>query len=36
MKMENELASPRDGTVRRILVEPGRTVEAGDPLLVIE
>ncbi|MGH9868616.1 MAG: biotin/lipoyl-containing protein [Candidatus Polarisedimenticolia bacterium] len=36
MKMENELASPRDGIVRQVLVQPGRTVETGDPLVVIE
>jgi biotin carboxyl carrier protein len=35
MKMQNELRAPRDGTVERIAVEPGRTVELGDVLLVI-
>jgi biotin carboxyl carrier protein len=36
MKMENELAAPRDGTVSRVLVKPGATVEAGDPLVILE
>lgn len=36
MKMENELASPRDGIIKQVLVEPGRTVEAGDLLVVLE
>jgi glutaconyl-CoA decarboxylase len=35
MKMQNELRAPRDGTVERIAVEPGRTVELGDVLLVL-
>jgi Pyruvate carboxylase len=33
MKMQNELRSPRDGTVERVLVGPGATVELGDILL---
>ena len=36
MKMQNELRSPRDGTVLRVAVEPGATVEPGDLLLVLE
>ena len=36
MKMQNELRAPRAGTVRRIGAAPGRTVELGDVLLVIE
>ncbi len=36
MKMQNELRAPRDGTVRQIGVEVGRTIEVGDLLLVIE
>ena len=36
MKMQNELRSPRAGTVGRIAVGPGQTVERGDLLLVIE
>ena len=36
MKMENELACPRDGTVQRVLVQSGTAVERGAVLLVIE
>jgi biotin carboxyl carrier protein len=36
MKMQNELRSPRGGTVSRLVVGPGQTVERGDLLLVIE
>ncbi len=36
MKMENELAAQRDGTVTEVFVEEGVTVEAGSPLLEIE
>jgi len=35
MKMQNELRSPRDGTVERVSVSPGATVEPGDILLVL-
>lgn len=35
MKMQNELRSPRDGTVERVSVGPGATVELGDVLLVL-
>jgi biotin carboxyl carrier protein len=35
MKMENELRAPRAGTVERIAVGPGQTVELGDTLIVI-
>jgi biotin carboxyl carrier protein len=35
MKMENELRAPRDGTVERVTVAVGQTVELGDPLVVI-
>lgn len=35
MKMENELRAPRDGTVDRVAVAVGQTVELGDPLVVI-
>lgn len=35
MKMENELRTPRDGTVTEIAVVPGAAVEAGAVLLVI-
>ena len=36
MKMENELRAPRDGTIDRVAVGAGQTVEVGDPMLVIE
>ncbi|HEV7605111.1 MAG TPA: acetyl-CoA carboxylase biotin carboxyl carrier protein subunit [Candidatus Limnocylindrales bacterium] len=35
MKMENELRAPRDGTVERVTVSVGQTVELGDALVVI-
>ena len=35
MKMENELRAPRDGTVERVAVAVGQTVELGDALVVI-
>jgi biotin carboxyl carrier protein len=36
MKMQNELRAPRDGTVGRLGVTVGKTIEVGDLLLVIE
>jgi biotin carboxyl carrier protein len=36
MKMQNELRAPRSGTVARIPVTPGATVELGDVLVVLE
>ena len=36
MKMQNELKSPKQGTVQKILVDEGASVNAGDVLLVIE
>jgi len=36
MKMQNELKSPKDGTVREIRVSESDTVEAGQILAVIE
>ena len=36
MKMENEIASPKDGKVAAIKVEPGQAVEVGTTLVVIE
>ena len=35
MKMQNKLRSPRDGTVERVSVSPGATVEPGDVLLIL-
>jgi acetyl/propionyl-CoA carboxylase alpha subunit len=36
MKMQNELRSPRDGTIGRTGIAVGETVEIGDLLVVIE
>jgi biotin carboxyl carrier protein len=36
MKMQNELRSPRAGTIRGLAVGSGQTVELGDVLLVVE
>jgi biotin carboxyl carrier protein len=35
MKMQNELRAPRDGTIERVGVAPGVTIEVGDLLMVI-
>ena len=35
MKMQNELRSPRDGTIDRVGVSVGQTIEVGDLLAVI-
>ncbi len=35
MKMQNELRAPRDGTVERVAIAVGGTVEVGDLLMVI-
>jgi biotin carboxyl carrier protein len=36
MKMQNELKSPKGGTIAELRAEPGATVNAGDVLAVIE
>jgi acetyl-CoA/propionyl-CoA carboxylase biotin carboxyl carrier protein len=36
MKMENEIASPRSGTVRSVAVALGDTVEEGQVLAAVE
>lgn len=36
MKMQNELKSPKSGTIAELRAEPGATVNAGDVLAVIE
>ncbi|MFQ6018051.1 MAG: acetyl-CoA carboxylase biotin carboxyl carrier protein [Kiloniellaceae bacterium] len=36
MKVMNPLASPRAGTITRILIGDGQPVEFGEPLLVLE
>ena len=35
MKMENELASPKSGTVKEIHVQENTSVEGGSPLIVV-
>jgi biotin carboxyl carrier protein len=35
MKMQNELRTPRDGTVERVAVGVGETIDLGDLLLVL-
>jgi glutaconyl-CoA/methylmalonyl-CoA decarboxylase subunit gamma len=35
MKMENELSSQRDGTVKKVFVTPGQTVESGAKLIEV-
>jgi biotin carboxyl carrier protein len=35
MKMENELGADRDGTVKRVFVAPGATVESGARLVEV-
>jgi biotin carboxyl carrier protein len=36
MKMQNEIKSPKKGTVQRILAVPGAAVNAGDVLAIVE
>ena len=36
MKMQNEMKSPKDGKVQKILTSEGSTVNPGDTLAVIE
>jgi biotin carboxyl carrier protein len=36
MKMQNEIKSPRKGTVQKILAVPGATVSGGDVLAIVE
>jgi biotin carboxyl carrier protein len=36
MKMENEIAAPKDGTLKSVDVQPGQAVEAGALLAVVE
>jgi biotin carboxyl carrier protein len=36
MKMQNELKSPKEGVVTRLLVTPGEAVGSGQDLAVIE
>ncbi len=36
MKMENEVLSPRDGTVAQVIASKGSVVETGAPLLTLQ
>ena len=36
MKMEYEIISPRDGAVAQVVVNKGASVNAGDPLMVLQ
>jgi acetyl-CoA carboxylase biotin carboxyl carrier protein len=36
MKTMNQIPAPRSGTVTKILVEDGKPVEFGEPLMIIE
>ena len=36
MKMENEIISPRDGAVSQVVAGKGASVNAGDPLMVLQ
>jgi biotin carboxyl carrier protein len=36
MKMQNELKSPKKGTIQKILVAEGAAVNAGDVLAIVE
>ncbi|MCK9517763.1 MAG: biotin/lipoyl-binding protein, partial [Dehalococcoidia bacterium] len=36
MKMENEIKSPADGTVKEVLVADGARVSEGEGLVVVE
>ncbi|MBQ7330989.1 MAG: acetyl-CoA carboxylase biotin carboxyl carrier protein subunit [Oscillospiraceae bacterium] len=35
MKMENDIAAPKDGTITQVVVSKGASVSTGDPLVVI-
>ena len=35
MKMENEILSPKAGTVKQVLVSKSSTVDTGAPLVVL-
>lgn len=36
MKMENEIASPRNGVVEQIMVQEGKGVNEGDALMIVK
>jgi len=36
MKMQNEIKSPKEGILRKLLVQPGMNVKAGEVLAIVE
>jgi glutaconyl-CoA decarboxylase len=36
MKMENEIAAPRDATITQVVVKQGASVNTGEPLLILK
>ena len=36
MKMQNEIKSPKKGTIQKVLVREGAPVNAGDVLAIVE
>jgi biotin carboxyl carrier protein len=36
MKMQNEIKSPKKGTIQKVLVSEGTTLNAGDVLAIVE
>ena len=36
MKTMNQIPAPRAGTVTQILIEDGKPVEFGEPLMIVE
>ena len=36
MKMQNEIKSPKKGTVQKVLVSQGAAVNAGDVMAIVE
>jgi biotin carboxyl carrier protein len=36
MKMQNEIRSPKSGTVEKVFAAEGQTVNAGEPLLWVD
>jgi acetyl-CoA carboxylase biotin carboxyl carrier protein len=36
MKTMNQIPAPRSGTVTQILIEDGKPVEFGEPLMIVE
>jgi biotin carboxyl carrier protein len=36
MKMENDIASPRDGRIKAVHAQPGAVVESGKALITID